>query len=121
MTKVSKTTLATIFATSLFLISAVSVPVISAATPAKSAALAATPLTSMQANWAAADGNAFNQNYNPQNLINSSNAQNLGLSWLFPLPALQKPRLTASPRLFARVCRATRPSPYGIEKLFSAL
>ncbi|MDA4118680.1 MAG: hypothetical protein OK455_10090, partial [Thaumarchaeota archaeon] len=40
----------------------------------------------MQANWAAPDGNQFNQNYNPQNQINASNAQYLGLSWLFPLP-----------------------------------
>ena len=47
---------------------------------------AATPLTALQANWAAADGNQFNQNYNPQTQMNSSNVQNLGLSWLFPLP-----------------------------------
>ena len=48
--------------------------------------LAATPLTALQANWASANGNTLNQNYNPQNLINSSNVQHLGLSWLFPLP-----------------------------------
>src|ERR1700751_905939 len=47
---------------------------------------AATPLTQLQANWAASDGNLFNWNYNPQNLINSSNAQYLSMSWLFPLP-----------------------------------
>jgi len=88
MTKVSRKALATVFAATLFLISTVSVPVVMAATPAKSAALAATPLTAMQANWAAADGNQFNQNYNPQNVINSSNAQYLGLKWLFPLPTL---------------------------------
>src|SRR6266852_1329669 len=56
------------------------------ASPNSPAALASTPLTQLQANWASPDGNAFNQNYNPQNFINSSNAQYLGLSWLFPLP-----------------------------------
>ncbi|HUI00027.1 MAG TPA: hypothetical protein VLX56_00175 [Nitrososphaerales archaeon] len=85
MTKVSRTSLATISVTLLFLVSAISVPAVMAA-PSKVAAPAATPLTTLQANWAAADGNAFNQNYNPQNQINSSNAQNLGLNWLFPLP-----------------------------------
>src|SRR4029077_17851025 len=58
-----------------------------AASNSSPAALAAaTPLTALQANWAAPDGNAFNHNYNPQTIINSSNAQYLGLSWLFPLP-----------------------------------
>jgi len=62
------------------------------ATPnASSAPLAATPLTAAQANWAAPDGGisgqlSANWNYNPQNQINSSNAQVLGISWLFPVP-----------------------------------
>ncbi|MDA4118235.1 MAG: PQQ-binding-like beta-propeller repeat protein [Thaumarchaeota archaeon] len=47
---------------------------------------AASPLTQAEANWAATNGNAFNWDYNPQNQINSSNIQNLGLNWLFPLP-----------------------------------
>jgi len=51
-----------------------------------SAAPAATPLTSLQANWAYSNGNQFNWNYNPQTVINSSNVQYLSLSWLFPLP-----------------------------------
>ena len=71
----------------LFFLSSVGVPtVMGAAANATPAALAATPLLSMQANWAAPDGNSFNQNYNPQNQINASNAQYLGLAWLFPLP-----------------------------------
>jgi glucose dehydrogenase len=56
------------------------------ASPGSPAALAAAPLSSLEANWAEPNGNAFNTNYNPQNRINSSNAQYLGLSWLFPLP-----------------------------------
>jgi outer membrane protein assembly factor BamB len=47
---------------------------------------AAAPLTAAAANWAAPDGNPFNYNYNPQNVVNSSNVMYLGLSWLFPLP-----------------------------------
>src|ERR1700737_1975730 len=47
---------------------------------------AATPLSALEANWASPDGNTFNQNYNPQTQINSSNVQYLGLNWLFPLP-----------------------------------
>src|SRR6267143_4877970 len=57
------------------------------ASPNWPVALAAAPLSAFEANWAASDGNQFNQNYNPQKQINSSNAQYLGLSWLFPLPA----------------------------------
>jgi len=49
---------------------------------------AATPLTQAQANWEFPNGNAFNQDYNPQNQINSSNVQYLGLAWLFPLPSV---------------------------------
>ncbi|HUI00550.1 MAG TPA: hypothetical protein VLX56_02835, partial [Nitrososphaerales archaeon] len=85
MTKVSRTSLATLTTAVLFLVSAISIPVVSAA-PATTAAPAATPLTTLQANWAAPDGNSWNQNYNPQTQINSSNAQYLGLNWLFPLP-----------------------------------
>ncbi|MDA4116907.1 MAG: hypothetical protein OK455_00995 [Thaumarchaeota archaeon] len=58
----------------------------SASPNASSAAPAATPLTSLEANWAAPNGNSFGQDYNPQNQINASNAQFLGLNWLFPLP-----------------------------------
>ncbi|MDA4118872.1 MAG: PQQ-binding-like beta-propeller repeat protein, partial [Thaumarchaeota archaeon] len=61
-------------------------PTALAASNSSSAAPAATPLSAIQANWAAADGNAFNQNFNPQTQINSSSAQYLGLNWLFPLP-----------------------------------
>src|ERR1700680_282270 len=50
------------------------------------AVAAASPLTNLQANWAGAKGDQFNTGFNPQTQINSSNAQYLGLSWLFPLP-----------------------------------
>src|SRR5690242_8930294 len=46
----------------------------------------ATPLSALEANWVGGSGNQFNTDYSPQNQINSSNAQYLGLSWLFPLP-----------------------------------
>ena len=59
----------------------------SAAAPSAAAPVAAaTPLTQAQANWEFPNGNAFDQDYNPQSQINSSNVQNLGLSWIFPLP-----------------------------------
>ncbi|HEV2389495.1 MAG TPA: hypothetical protein VGS04_02105, partial [Nitrososphaerales archaeon] len=59
-----------------------------AAAPAAAAApvAAATPLTQAQANWAYPNGNSWAQDYNPQNQINSSNIQYLGLNWIFPLP-----------------------------------
>src|SRR3984893_18928268 len=72
----------------LFLFSSLGVSVLigpASASPNSSIA-AATPLSAQEANWASPNGNTFNQNFNPQTQINSSNAQNLGLSWLFPLP-----------------------------------
>jgi glucose dehydrogenase len=66
------------------------------ASPNSPAALAATPLTQLQANWAFANGDQFNSDYNPQNIINSSNAQYLGLSWLFPLPTHPTALLTVT-------------------------
>ena len=68
------------------LINPVSAHANSAVPSAAAPVAAATPLTQAQANWGAANGNGFNQNYNPQNQINSSNAQYLRMSWLFPLP-----------------------------------
>src|ERR1700730_16263535 len=72
----------------LFLFSSLGVSVLigpASASPNSSIA-AATPLSALEANWASPDGNTFNQNFNPQNQINSSNVQYLGLNWLFPLP-----------------------------------
>jgi len=87
MTKVSrKISLSAITFSLLFLMTSVAVPTVMATANSSPKPLASTPLTSIEANWEAADGNSFNQNYNPQNVINSSNVQNLGLSWLFPLP-----------------------------------
>ena len=70
----------------IFVVSSISVPAVMASSKSTPVPLAAKPLSALEANWVAGNGNAFNQNYNPQNVINSSNAQYLGLSWLFPLP-----------------------------------
>jgi hypothetical protein len=59
-----------------------------AAPSAAAPVAAATPLTQAQANWEFPNGNAFNQDYNPQDQINSSNIQYLGLAWIFPLPTV---------------------------------
>ena len=71
------------------------------AAPSSSAAAAApAALTQAEANWAQPNGNAFNWDYNPQNQINSSDAQNLGLSWLFPLPGLPVSLIAAGETAF---------------------
>src|SRR5712664_4209423 len=70
----------------VFVVSSISVPVVMGSSNSTPMPLAAKPLSALEANWVAGNGNAFNQNYNPQNVINSSNAQYLGLTWLFPLP-----------------------------------
>src|SRR5438105_10254448 len=70
----------------IFVVSSISVPAVMASSKSTPVPLAAKPLSALEANWVAGNGNAFNQNYNPQNVINSSNAQYLGLTWLFPLP-----------------------------------
>ena len=46
----------------LFIVSAVSVPGAMAASNEQAAPVALAPLTALQSNWAAADGNQFNQN-----------------------------------------------------------
>jgi outer membrane protein assembly factor BamB len=91
MTKISnKISFKAISISLLFFLSSMGASVLispAGASPNSPAALAAaTPLTSLEANWAAANGDAFNTGFNPQNVINSSNAQYLGLSWIFPLP-----------------------------------
>jgi hypothetical protein len=59
-----------------------------AAAPSVAAPVAAQPaLTQAEANWEFPNGNAFNQDYNPQSQINSSNVQYLGLAWIYPLPS----------------------------------
>jgi len=88
MTNVSRTSFSAIAVSLLFFVASTGAPaVLGAAANSNPAALAAaTPLTPLQANWAFSDGNQFNQNYNPQTQINSSNAQYLGINWLLPLP-----------------------------------
>src|SRR5882672_1931380 len=91
-----KKSLAAISITALFLISSLSLPVVVAAASSQPSSLAAKPLSAAEANWAASTGNQFNQDYNPQTQINSSNAQYLGLSWLFPLPTHPTPLLNVA-------------------------
>ncbi|HUI00548.1 MAG TPA: PQQ-binding-like beta-propeller repeat protein [Nitrososphaerales archaeon] len=71
---------------SILLLSLLGAPPLAEVSAAPRPAAPPTPLTALEANWAAPDGNQFNQNYNPQNVINSSDAQDLGLYWVFPLP-----------------------------------
>jgi glucose dehydrogenase len=70
----------------LFFLSSVGASVLISPAGASPNSLAATPLSSLEANWANANGDQFATDYSPQNVINSSNAQYLGLAWLFPLP-----------------------------------
>ena len=87
MTKLStKTSLKATTISLLFFFSSIGASVLISPASAAPNSATATPLTSLQANWIYHNGNAFAQDYNPQNLINSSNAQYLGLNWLFPLP-----------------------------------
>src|SRR5579871_4019989 len=37
--------------------------------------------------WLSGGNYPLNWNYNPQNTINTSNVNNLGISWVFPIPA----------------------------------
>jgi glucose dehydrogenase len=73
-----------------------------AVAPSASASAAAAPaaLSAAEANWASPNGNQFNWDYNPQMQINSSDAQNLGLSWLFPLPGLPVSLIAAGSTAF---------------------
>src|ERR1700733_2630361 len=68
------------------LINPVSATPNSAAPSVAAPVAAATPLTQAQANWEFPNGNALGQDYNPQDQINSSNVQYLGLAWIFPVP-----------------------------------
>src|SRR4029077_18879227 len=82
---ISKNSVTAVSVSLLFIISSVSLPMVMASGNSNQP-LAMKPLSALEANWTASTGNQFNQDYNPQNVINSSNAQYLGLSWLFPLP-----------------------------------
>src|SRR6267378_2583969 len=87
MTKLfSKISFKAISISLLFFFSSVGASVLISPAGASPNSLAATPLSSLEANWANANGDQFATDYNPQNVINSSNAQYLGLAWLFPLP-----------------------------------
>src|SRR5271170_7490732 len=93
----SNTSIRAIALSLLFIISGIGASVLmnpAAATPNTAAPSAAAPvaaqpaLTQAEANWEFPNGNAFNQDYNPQSQINSSNVQYLGLSWIYPLPTV---------------------------------
>ncbi len=58
-----------------------------AAPTAVGAPSALAPLSQAESNWGFPNGNAFGQDYNPQNQINSSNVQYLGMDWIYPLPS----------------------------------
>ena len=88
---ISNTRLRAITIAALFLLSGIGAAVLvnpASAAPNSQQPVSAAPsaLTQAEANWDHTDGNQFAQNYNPQNQINSSNVQNLGIKWLFPVP-----------------------------------
>jgi outer membrane protein assembly factor BamB len=89
MTKVfSKKSITAIAISTLFMLSPLgAASLLTPASASTPSTLAPAPLTQLQANWSYPNGNALGQDYNPQTLINSTSAQYLGLSWLFPLPA----------------------------------
>jgi len=95
--KLSSTRIRAIALSILFIVSGIGASVLmspaaatpNAATPSAAAPVAAqSALTQAEANWAFPNGNSFAQDYNPQNQINSSNIQYLGLAWIYPLPTL---------------------------------
>jgi hypothetical protein len=100
----SNTSIRAITFSFLFLISGIGGSVLlgsAAASPNSSAPLAAnvaaaTPLSQAEANWQYPNGNAFNQDYNPQHQINASVASYLGLAWLYPLPSLPNSLIAAA-------------------------
>src|SRR2546423_84722 len=101
----SNTSIRAITLSFLFLISGVGGSILihsAAATPNSTSPLAAshiaaaTPLSQAEANWQFPNGNAFNQDYNPQHQINTSVAQYLGLAWLYPLPSLPNALIPAA-------------------------
>jgi len=98
--KLSNSSIRAISLSLLFIISGIGASVlvspVSASPNSAAPAAAATALTQAEANWEAGNGNAFNQNYNPQTQINGGNAQYLGLSWIFPLPIRPNPLLTVA-------------------------
>ena len=92
----SNTSIRAIALSLLFIISGIGASVLmnpaaattNTAAPSAAASVAAQPaLTQAEANWEFPNGNAFNQDYNPQTQINSSNVQYLGLAWIYPLPS----------------------------------
>ncbi len=93
----SNTSIRAIALSLLFIVSGIGASVLinpAAATPNTAAPSAAAPvaaapaLTQAQANWEFPNGNAFDQDYNPQTQINSSNVQYLGLAWIYPMPTV---------------------------------
>jgi glucose dehydrogenase len=95
----SNTSIRAITLSFLFLISGVGGSILihsAAAAPSASHIAAATPLSQAEANWQFPNGNAFNQDYNPQHQINASVANYLSLAWLYPLPSLPNALIPAA-------------------------
>jgi outer membrane protein assembly factor BamB len=92
----SNTTIRAIGISLLFLISGIGTSLLispasaapNSAAPSAAAPVAAAPLSAAEANWMYSDGNQFAQDYSPQNQINSSNAQYLGMNWIWPVPSV---------------------------------
>ena len=91
-----KTKAKAISVTLLFFLSSIGAPIALAHAGPVQAPLAAAPLSALEANWSYTDGNQAAQDYSPQHQINSSNAQNLGLAWLAPMPGFPQALLSAS-------------------------
>src|SRR5271169_3104396 len=100
----SNTTIRAISLALLFFISGIGTSVLispASATPNSASSslapvpFAGSPLSDAAANWLYSDGNQFAQDYSPQNQINSSNAQYLGMNWIWPVPSVPTSLQTA--------------------------
>jgi hypothetical protein len=92
---------------------------VSPAAAASPSAAAPPALTQAEANWVYTDGNQFAQDYSPQNQINASNVQYLGLSWLFPIAGA--PSQFSSVQYFTNPGLDTTPIIYNGTLIFSTV
>jgi outer membrane protein assembly factor BamB len=91
------------------------------ASPAAASPSSAAPtaLTEAEANWAYTDGNQFAQDFSPQNQINASDVQDLGLSWLFPIAGA--PSYLSSVNYFTNPGLDTTPIVYNGTLIFTTV
>jgi outer membrane protein assembly factor BamB len=59
------------------------------------------PSAGASANWLSGGNYPLNWNYNSQNVINANNAQNLAVSWIFPIPQAPAPFSGGAPGALA--------------------